>query len=110
MKVIKKNRKFKVGFKENSLIITHIADIKLKDNELVNFKFGKYDYNLVKKNWGFYATPSINSRLKREGFKTALVENSFSDTYIMLVHKLKINKFKKYCKDHKQKIVKWLSV
>ena len=109
MKIVKKNRKFKVGFKKSYLTITHAADVKLKNDELINFKFEKYNYNLVKKNWGFYATPSLNRRLKKEGFKSALIENLFSDTYIILVHKLKMNKFKKYCKDHKQKIVKWLS-
>ena len=109
MRIKKKNRKFKVGLDKHFLTITHKADILLKKDEMINFKFGKSNFDFVKKNWGFYATPSIDKRLKREGFKTAIVKNSFSNIYIMVVHRSKIKTFYKYCRDHKQKIIKWLS-
>ena len=109
MKIKKQRRKFKTGTNKNIVNITHVADIKLNNDELINFKFGKSNYDFVKKNWGFYATASIDKRLKNEGFKTAIVKNIFLNKHIMVVHKSKIGKFKKYCKDHKQIIVKWLS-
>ena len=34
------------------------------------------EYDFVAKDWGFYASPSINDRLVREGFKVALVSNT----------------------------------
>jgi hypothetical protein len=32
------------------------------------------EYDVAKKDWGFYATPSMNGRLKKFGFKTAIVK------------------------------------
>ncbi len=107
MKIIKKNRKFKVG--KPKIIINHVADVILKNDELVNFKFGKSNYDFVKKNWGFYLSGSINRRLKKEGFKIIIVKNKTSQIYLMAVHKHKMDKFIKYCKDHKQKIIKRLT-
>ena len=62
MKIKKKNRKFKVGF--NDIILKEVAKIELNKNELVTFVNGKSEYDIVKTNWGYYATPSINNRLK----------------------------------------------
>ena len=50
-----------------------MGDISLSNNEQVTFvskSNGRYD--ICKKSWGYYATPSINSRLKKEGFKYLL--------------------------------------
>lgn len=108
MKISKKKRVFAVGSGKNLLKIKHVADIKLNDDEQITIKYQKSNYDFVKKNWGFYATPSINYRLKKEGFKTALVKNLQNRVYLMVVHKKKMLIFKKYCKYHKQKIVQWL--
>ena len=67
MKIEKKNRKFKVGI--NNIILTEAAKISLKQNELVTFVNGKTEYDIVKTGWGFYATPSINSRLLKFNLK-----------------------------------------
>jgi hypothetical protein len=108
MKINKKNRKFSVGV-NNKIKINHLADIFLNKNEMITFiDKNKMSYDVVKKNWGYYATPSINGRLKNNNFKTALVSNSQNKLYIMLVEKKKIGKFKKYCKDENQKIIIWL--
>ena len=40
---------------------------------------------------GFYSTPSINGRLKNEGFKTALVENLKGQVYVMSVDSERID-------------------
>ena len=66
-------------------------------------------YDVGKKNWGYYATPSINQRLEDNNFKTALVRNSQDRIYIMLVEKENIKKFKKYCKDEKLIVIIWLN-
>ena len=50
------------------------------------------EYDVVAKEWGFYATPSINARLIDQGFKTALVKNTKNRFYIMLVKKKIIGK------------------
>ena len=64
-------------------------------------------HDVAKKDWGFYATQSVNSRLKKN-FKTALVINEDKKIYILLVEKKKIYQFKKYCSEEKQKILIWL--
>ena len=109
MKINKKNRQFDVGINKKKIKINHRADIFLNENEMVTFiDINKMSYDLVKKNWGYYATPSINKRLKINNFKTALVYNSKKELFIMLVEKKRISKFKKYCKEEKQKVIIWL--
>ena len=106
MKIKKKVRKFKVG--KNNITIKEVAKILLNDDEQVTFVNKKTEYDVVRKNWGYYATPSINKRLKSKGFKTALVINENKQIYIMLVEKEKIKLFNKYCKEEKQKKLLWL--
>jgi len=48
---------------------------------------------ITAKDWGFYATPSINGRLQQFGFKTALVENPQGRIYVMVVEEEKIELF-----------------
>jgi len=108
MKILKKKRSFIVGEKIK-IKIFHVADIKLRTNQQVTFLFKKSQFDFTKKNWGFYVTPSINGRLVEQGFKTAIVKNKYKKIYIMSVHKKKLVDFKKYCKDHDQKVIKWLS-
>jgi len=65
-----------------------MTDIFLNENEMVTFiGTNKMIYDLAKKNWEYYATPSINRRLKVNNFKTALVYNFKKKLYILLVEK-----------------------
>ncbi len=100
----KKIRKFKVGLK-NNITLKDVGDITLNNNEIITFKFGRKNYDFGKKNWGFYISQSINSRVKKEGFKIALVKNIYGRYYLMAVSNKK--KFKDYCIKEKQKIIKW---
>ena len=106
-KINKKKKKFKVGLSKN-IIISDLAKIYLKPNEQVTFvsdNFSRHD--VTRKDWGYYATSSVNSRLKKK-FKTALVINQLKKIYVMLVEKKHLKKFKKYCKEDNQKILIWL--
>ena len=101
-------RVFNVGANKE-ICISHCADIHLKDDEQVTFidKNGS-EYDVAKKNWGYYATPSVNARLKNEGFKTALVRNSSDQIYIMVVDKDSMQEFENYCCKEKQEVLEWL--
>lgn len=102
-------RKFFVGLKHN-IEIKDLGEIFLSNNEQITFiTEDKKKYDFVKKDWGYYGTPSLNKRLKSEGFVTALVRNREEAYYIMVVNKDKKSLFYKYCKDEDQKIIKWLS-
>ena len=101
-------RKFKVG-QADQIEISDCGDIELQANEQVTFITDtgpRFDF--ARKDWGFYATPSINGRLKREGFKTALVENQKGQIYVMVIESKKIELFNKYCQEENQTIIKWL--
>ena len=110
MKIIKKRppREYQVGV-ESQITIKDCGSVLLEENEQITFltSEGK-EYDVARKDWGFYATPSMNGRLKNFGFKTALVKNSFGMYYIMLVDKNMISEFQNYLKEEKQSIEQWL--
>jgi hypothetical protein len=110
MKIIEKRppREYKVGI-ESQITIKDCGSILLEDNEQITLLTrNEKEYDVAKKDWGFYATPSVNSRLKNQGFKTALVRNSKGQWYIMLVEKDKIGKFQNYLREEKNEVVEWL--
>ncbi len=101
-------RKFRVGLK-NQFEISDCGCIRLNSDEQVTFMTERgREYDVTAKPWGFYATPSVNGRLKRFGFKTALVRNSKGQYYVMIVEPEKIDAFNEYIKEEKQTVVEWL--
>ena len=102
-------RSFNVGT-NNKIEIEDVGDVYLSPNEQLTFvteeSGARYDF--VRKDWGFYATPSINGRLKNEGFKTALVENLQGRIYIMVVELRHMARFDTYCRTERQKVLRWL--
>ena len=50
----------------------------------------------------------MNARLKREGFKTALVENAQGRLYVMVVEVVHRAAFDAYCRAERQTVVRWL--
>ena len=106
IKTLKKPRLFTV----NDMSIKDYGKIQLNKNEMISFiTKSKREYDFTAKDWGFYVTPSINGRLKKEGFKIALVKNNTGKFFIMAVEKEKIKIFKKYCTSQQEKVLKWLS-
>lgn len=97
-------------FSINSVTIKDYGKLILDSNEMISFQTdsGK-EYDFTAKEWGFYATPSINARLKNEGFKTALVTNEYNRLYLMVVEEDKIALFKEYLKKNQDnRIICWL--
>ena len=107
IKIYKKKREFAVGINKK-ITLKDVGRIFLKPNEQITFvtKNGS-KHDVTRKKWGFYATQSVNSRLKKN-FKTAIVINRLKRVYIMLVERKYLNEFKKYCKIENQKILFWL--
>ena len=104
MKIEITNRSFKV----NEIEIKEVAKIDLNSNEMVTFVKNDKEFDFVAKEWGYYATPSINGRLKKFGYKTALVKNSDGKLFINVVEEEKLNKFLDYLKKEKSEIIEWL--
>lgn len=108
IKLKKTPRKFLVGI-EKKTTIKDFGKIHANENEMLSFvNSNNKEYDVVAKDWGFYATPSINGRLTDQGFKTALVKNSYGKYYIMIVDVEKIQSFNNYLLKDKQKLIEWL--
>ena len=104
LNIKKKPRKFLTGI-DNKIVINDLGSIKLKSNEQITFKKNNYSYDLKKKEWGYYVTPSTNKRLINSGYKSYLVKNNNNRFYVLLVEKDKEDLFKKYIKKEKISIV-----
>lgn len=101
-------RVFRVGA-EGHIEISDCGDIELEANEQVTFltPSGKA-HDFAAKSWGFYGTPSVNGRLKDQGFKTALVRNAFGKIYIMVVDENEMQAFTSYLAEEKNDLLEWL--
>lgn len=110
MKIEIKNppRKFKVGSSQQ-IEISDCGSIYLNPDEQVTFitKTGKR-HDFAAKSWGFYVTPSVNDRVKNEGFKTALVRNQFGKHYVMVVEVEKVKEFQDYLQAEQNTVVEWI--
>jgi hypothetical protein len=110
MKITPKNppRQYKVG-KDQKITISDMGAVHLNTDEQLTFMTeNNQEYDLCRKDWGYYATPSVNDRLKRFGFKTAIVKNSKGQVYVMLVESDKIDIFNKYLVEENNRVIKWL--
>ena len=110
MKFIEKNppRIFTTGTKGRSPI-SDCGEVYLNPDEQITFvtASGK-NYDFVAKDWGYYATPSINGRLAREGFKTAIVKNQGGKYFIMVVDKDSLADFEAYLSTENSTTIDWL--
>ncbi|MFN8121932.1 MAG: hypothetical protein U0237_05830 [Thermoleophilia bacterium] len=71
--------------------------VALEPDEQVTFTTpagGEYD--LARKSWGFYATPSLNARLPRFGLHAVLVRNTKRQWFVMLVEEGREAEFDAY--------------
>ena len=66
------------------------------------------EYDVVRKSWGYYATPSLNGRLQAFGLRGVLVKSLDAKFYILLVEKGKEHCFLCYLDVEKLTIVCWL--
>ncbi|MCC6221279.1 MAG: hypothetical protein IT291_08585 [Deltaproteobacteria bacterium] len=110
MKVIEKQppRKYRVGLKQQ-VEISDCGEIFLAENEQITFiNPDERHYDFCAKEWGYYATPSVNGRLKDEGFKTALVRNSQGRVYVMVVDSKRLNEFQQYLDTERNEVIQWL--
>lgn len=66
------------------------------------------EYDVARKEWGFYATPSLNWRLPRFGLRGALVRNSKGHAFVMLVERGHETSFEEYVAGEMLRVVGWL--
>ena len=103
-------RKRPRAFDGGGVTIKDFGKLQLKENEMISIMSkNSRKYDITAKEWGFYIAPSLNSRMRKYGFKVALILNESNKLFINAVEKDKIAKFKKYLKAGRNgKIICWL--
>ena len=101
-------RGFSVGL-GGGIRLRHCADIELAADEQVTFvTTSGTEYDVVRKEWGYYATPSLNGRLADKGLRGVLVRNQKGKVYLLLVERGKEAQFQAYLSTEQQQMVCWL--
>jgi hypothetical protein len=100
-------REFAVGLCGGTL--NDCAQIRLAANEQVTFVTESLaEYDVARKSWGYYATPSLNGRLRDFGLRPVLIRNGSGRYYILLVENSKEEEFRSYIEDEQLRICGWL--
>lgn len=85
-------------------------ELGLDEQITVTTEAGKAN-DIVRKEWGFYLSNSLNANLAAKGFKTALVVSYASApprTYLNLVEREKMLAFEAYLRAFNARVVCWL--
>jgi SAM-dependent methyltransferase len=108
IRVLEPPREFQVG-RGAPITIRDCGRVELQADEqitLVTESGGEYD--VARKSWGFYATPSLNARLKRFGFRPALVRSGDDKWYVFLLEGGGEAEFARYLRLEGHLVVAWL--
>ncbi len=99
-------RTFQVGGVEMS----DCGRLELDPDEQVTLTFpGGKEYDVARKAWGFYATPSLNGRLAGFGWRTALARHRRTGRrYVMLVAEEELDSFLSYLEEQDMEVEEWL--
>lgn len=84
--------------------------LRLEPDEQVTFATpAGLEYDVARKDWGFYATPSLNGRLQEFGLRTVLVRNTLTSRYfVLLVERGREAAFEAYNEQERLEIVAWM--
>jgi 2-polyprenyl-3-methyl-5-hydroxy-6-metoxy-1,4-benzoquinol methylase len=83
--------------------------VTLESNEQVTFVTESgAEYDVARKSWGFYATPSLNGRLLNFGLRAALVRSHVGKYYLFLVERGRETELQSYLDLEQNRVVRWL--
>lgn len=98
-------RQFQVG----PVTVRHCADVELEPDEQITLVSGSgTEYDIVRKSWGYYATPSTNRRLAEHGLRAALTANVDGRIALLLVERGHESDFEDYLSAQRMRVVAWL--
>jgi len=102
-------RRFSVG---NSVKFDMLdcGEVQLQPDEQLTFKTASgAEYDIAAKDWGFYATPSLNGRLEQFGLRGVLIRNRDTGRYfVLLVERGHEPQFDAYCVQENLAVIAWL--
>jgi len=110
MKVNERNppRVFHLGHEGQEITLSHVADIALAPDEQITLVTASgTEFDVVRKAWGYYATPSLNDRLPRKGLRPALVASG-TRRYLLLCETGKEALFRTYLEEQRMTVITWL--
>lgn len=102
-------RRYQVGA-DKQIEISDCGRIALDSDEQVTFvtETGA-EYDVTRKDWGYYATPSLNGRLEGFGLRGVLIRNMNTGRYfVLLVERGKEPQFDDYMKVEALQVIAWL--
>ena len=101
-------RTFDVGYHQ-VIRLQDCGRIRMAPDEQVTFLTDQgAEYDVVRKDWGFYATPSMNGRLASFGLRAVLVKSPRGKFYLMLVERGKEPAFHAYLDGERHTVASWL--
>lgn len=102
-------RLFKVG-NAVKFDMKDCGTLRLEPDEQVTLVTGAgAEYDVARKDWGFYATPSLNGRLEQFGLRGVLIKNRGTGRYfILLVERGREALFDAYCEQENLAVIAWL--
>ncbi len=101
-------RTYSAGF-EHTVVIADCGELALEPDEQITLTTpdgGQYD--VTRKDWGFYATPSLNGRLASFGLRGVLARNRQGRFFVLLVEQGKEAAFDAYREAERLELVAWL--
>ena len=101
-------RNFPVG--NADIQLSHVADIDLEPDEMVTFiTDGQREYDVCRKSWGYYATPSLGGRLRAFGWRAAVMRNILTrHCFVVLVQEDMEDEWLAYMISERQELVLWI--
>lgn len=101
-------RRFEVGFGE-TIVMRDCGRLELEPDEQVTLTTESgAEYDVARKDWGFYATPSLNARLTGFGLRGVLVRNRLGRYFVLLVERGREQSFERYVEIEDLRVVTWL--
>jgi len=102
-------RSFEVGLPGQKIVLQDCGRVELAPEEQVTFVTGAgAEFDVCRKSWGFYATPSLNARLAKFGLRGVLAKSFDGKYFVLLVEKGREADFEAYMARERQKVVCWL--
>lgn len=96
-------------FSAGGVTLHHSANVELSaDEQITLVSPSGSEYDVVRKSWGYYATPSTNRRLAAHGLRAALTAGTDGKVALLLVERGHEPEFERYLTDQQMRLVSWL--
>ena len=90
--------------------ISDYGKVHLEPWEMVSIvRDGVHECDVAATDWGLYLAPSLNARLRDNGYRTALVRNPQGRLYLNAVLVDRVDAFFQYLKEEESELVTWLA-